>query len=158
MEKEQYVIRRALAEEWEPAMELVWRTFLKFEAPEYSEEGKNAFLEFISGDKLYQMFLIGEYPMWVALDGERIVGVATIRTARHISLLFVDEAYHRRGIGTLLVKALQENCMAEGDIKLTVNASPYGEAFYHSLGFMDTEPKKMTDGIIYTPMILLERV
>lgn len=158
MKEKEFVVRRAYTTEWETAMELVWRTFLRFEAPEYSEEGRNAFLEFISGDKLYQMFLIGEYPMWVALDGDKIVGVATIRTRKHISLLFVDEEYHRQGIGTLLVKSMQEYCLDGGDVKLTVNASPYGEPFYHSLGFLDTEPRKLTDGIIYTPMILLERI
>ena len=54
------VIRRALPEEWEEAMELVWKTFLKFEADEYGPEGTKSFLDFISGDKLYKMFLIGK--------------------------------------------------------------------------------------------------
>ena len=60
----EFTIRRANVEEWEAAMELVWKTFLKFEAPVYSQEGSDNFLNFISGEKLYQMFLIGEYLVW----------------------------------------------------------------------------------------------
>jgi len=152
------IIRRAETAEWDSAMEVVWRTFLKFEAPLYGEEGKEHFYEFISGEQLHKMFEIGEYPMWVALDDNRIVGVASLRTGNHISLLFVDEAYHRRGIGKRLVAAMQRHAMQRGSVKLTVNSSPYGEPFYHALGFMDSSKTLRTDGIIYTPMILLEEL
>lgn len=154
----EFTIRRANVEEWEAAMELVWKTFLKFEAPVYSQEGSDNFLNFISGEKLYQMFLIGEYLVWVALADEKIVGVGSLRAGSHISLLFVDEEYQLKGIGKALVRVMQEHCEEQGSVKLTVNASPYGEAFYHKLGFMDAKEQQQTDGILYTPMMLLEKI
>ena len=158
MTETKITVRRAETAEWDSAMEVVWRTFLKFEAPLYGEEGKEHFYEFISGEQLHRMFEIGEYPMWVAVEGSRIVGVASLRACNHISLLFVDEAYHRRGIGKRLVIAMQQYAMQRGNVKLTVNSSPYGEPFYHALGFMNSSETLRTDGIIYTPMILFEEL
>lgn len=158
MNSGEIVIRPARTEDWESAMEMVWKTFLVFEAPEYDEEGTKHFLEFITGQQLFEMFKIGEYPVWVALDKERIVGVGSLRAKSHISLLFVDKDYQKRGIGRELVKAMQEHAIKDGQVRITVNASPYGEAFYHKIGFIDAGIKKETDGIIYTPMVLLSRV
>lgn len=52
-----YHIRWARVEDWEPAMKMIWRTFLKFEASDYSEEGIRNFLDFITDDKLFHAFL-----------------------------------------------------------------------------------------------------
>ena len=65
---------------------------------EYGEEGIRSFAEFVTDEALKKMFLIGEYLLFVALDGEKIVGLISLRNGNHIWLLFVDEEYHRRGI------------------------------------------------------------
>ena len=91
--------------------------------------------------------------MFVALDRKQIVGILTLRNNSHISLLFVDEKYHRRGIGRALIEYLREYLLSEAGIsKVTVNAAPYGVAFYHKLGFQDLRPEEERDGIRYTPM------
>ena len=41
------VVRWAKEEEWAPAMQMVWRTFLKFEGRDYTEEGIKNFFDFI---------------------------------------------------------------------------------------------------------------
>ena len=100
-----------------------------------------------------KMFVMGAYQMFVALDRNKIVGMITLRNSTHISLLFVDEAYHRRGIGRALMKYLTEYLLSEvGVSHVTVNSSPYGVEFYHKLGFKDVRPEEKRDGIIYTPM------
>ena len=104
-----FTVRPACTDEWEAAMELCWRTFLKFEAPVYAEEGKENFLKFISGNELYRMFLDGNYRVWVAVSNGKPVGVGSLRAGNHISLLFVDEKWHRRGIGTALVREMQRS-------------------------------------------------
>lgn len=151
-------VERAAVEDWEEAMEVVWQTFLKFEADVYSEEGTANFLDFISSDFLYKMFLLGDYHAWVAKDEEDIVGFGSLRSGNHISLLFVREEYQKRGIGKELIRAMQKDCIQRGVVTLTVNASPYGVPFYHKLGFMDLDEVKETDGIIYTPMELLNEI
>ncbi len=148
-----YEIREAKASEWEDAMELAFQVFLKYEAREYGEEGTRSFAEFISDEFLKKMFLMGEYPLFVAVEGERILGLISLRSGNHISLLFVDEKYHRRGIGSALIRHLQEYLLQNTRYtKLTVNASPYGIPFYHQVGFRDIGEETMKDGIVYTPM------
>ena len=148
-----YQIRSAYREDWEEAMSLAWRTFLQFEADDYSPEGVKNFENFITDTTLYRMFVMGVYQMFVALDGEKIVGMITLRDMTHISLLFVDEKYHRRGIGRALMLYLENYLLTELQAsRVTVNASPYGVDFYHRLGFRDLYPEQRRDGIIYTPM------
>ena len=45
--------------EWEDAMGLAWRTFLKFEGDVYSSEGIQNFRDFITDQTLRRMFLTG---------------------------------------------------------------------------------------------------
>lgn len=148
-----FQIRSAYRDEWQDAMALAWKTFLRFEADIYSPEGVRNFQNFISDSTLYRMFVMGVYQMFVALERNKIVGMITLRNSTHISLLFVDEAYHRRGIGRALMKHLTEYLLSEvGASHVTVNSSPYGVEFYHKLGFRDVRPEEKKDGIIYTPM------
>lgn len=148
-----YQIRSAYRDEWDDAMALAWKTFLRFEADVYSPEGVRNFEEFITDTTLHRMFVMGVYQMFVALDQDKIVGMITLRNSTHISLLFVDEKYHRRGIGRALMKHLTNYLLSEvGADHVTVNASPYGVGFYHKLGFKDLRPEEVKDGIIYTPM------
>ena len=134
-------------------MTLAWKTFMQFEADIYTDEGIRNFEDFITDTTLHRMFLMGVYQMFVALDKNRIVGMITLRNASHISLLFVDEKYHRRGIGRALIEYIREYLLSEAGIgKVTVNAAPYGVAFYHKLGFTDLRPEEERDGIKYTPM------
>lgn len=142
----------AAPEDWEPAMEVTWKTFLKYEAPVYGRKGTDSFLEFISGESLYKMFLIGEYGTVVAKDGDAVIGVASIRSKNHISLLFVDEKYHRKGIGKALLQKLQEEFLPKGNPYLSVNASPYGIPFYERIGFTRVGSMQEADGITFQPM------
>ena len=148
-----YQIRSAYRDEWQDAMALAWRTFLRFEADVYTPEGVRNFENFITDSTLHRMFIMGTYQLFVALDQNKIVGMITLRDSTHISLLFVDEAYHRRGIGRALIKYLTDYLVTEmGAYRVTVNASPYGAPFYHKMGFRDLRPEEIKDGIIYTPM------
>lgn len=150
-----YQVRSAYRDEWEEAMALAWKTFLRFEADVYTAEGVQNFENFITDTTLHRMFVMGAYQLFVALDHGRIVGMITLRDSQHISLLFVDEKYHRRGIGRALMEYLTDYMANEMGIhQVTVNASPYGVGFYHKLGFRDLSPEEQKDGIIYTPMEL----
>ena len=148
-----YQIRSAYRNEWQDAMALAWRTFLRFEADVYTPEGVKNFENFITDFTLHRMFVMGTYQLFIALDGNKVVGMITLRDMTHISLLFVDEEYHRRGIGRALINHLVGYLMTEmGMYRVTVNASPYGVEFYHKMGFHDLGPEEVKDGIIYTPM------
>lgn len=151
--KIQYEIRWARQEEWQAAMELVWRTFLQFEGNEYTAEGIRNFYDFIKDPALRESFEAGEYQMLVALDGTKIIGVASARCRNHLSLLFVDEAYHRRGVGAALMKRLCQYMRDEaGEKYISLKAAPYAVNFYRKLGFRTVTPEEEYSGIRVTSM------
>lgn len=148
-----YEIRWARVEEWEPAIKMIWRTFLKFEASDYSEEGIQNFLDFITDEKLFHSFLRGDYQMLVALDKDRVVGAASVRNRNHLSLLFVDEAYHRQGIGRRLLECFCRYLRTEvGEHYMSLNAAPYAVNFYRRVGFREVRPEEEVGGIRVTSM------
>lgn len=174
-------IRPAKQEEWESAMALAWRTFLHFEASDYTPQGVDSFLDFISDTTLNRMFIMGNYRLFVAVENElekhgtnplkpslgdgqddgapdkgkeKILGLISLREVNHISLLFVDEKYHRQGIGRALLNyAASYLYEDQGKIFCTVNAAPYAVGFYKKIGFHAVKPEESRDGIRFTPMV-----
>lgn len=149
------ILRPIYENEWEEAMQLAWDTFILFEAPEYSKEGIQSFKNFVRDPILKNLYLEGKYKLIAAFHNGIIVGIIGARNMTHISLLFVDSEYHRRGIATMLMRQMFELTYREyGKREMTVNSSPYAVGFYHKLGFIDTDVEQTTDGIRYTPMII----
>ncbi|MEX1019090.1 MAG: GNAT family N-acetyltransferase [Litorilinea sp.] len=70
-------------------------------------------------------------------DSPPIVGVIEVREHRHISLLFVDDAHQRRGIGRALVANAVARCRRKrpGLTEITVRAAPGAVPVYARLGF-----------------------
>lgn len=147
------ILRPAYRAEWDDAMALAWRTFIKFEAKDYTPRGMVSFQDFISDTVLYRMFVMGEYQLFGAYDNDKMVGMISLRSQTHISLLFVDERYHRMGIGRSLIELVGNYVLTEeGHHHITVNAAPGAIGFYHAVGFVDTGAEQTNDGIRYTPM------
>lgn len=146
-------VRSAYRSEWDDAMALAWRTFMKFEATDYTQEGIKSFQDFITDNVLYRMFVIGLYQLFAAFDGNKMVGMISLRNQTHISLLFVDERYHKMGVGRNLIEYICNYVLCEeGHDHVTVNAAPYAVDFYHKVGFCDTHDEEINEGIRYTPM------
>lgn len=148
-----YEIRWATSEDWPATMTMIWKTFMKFEAQDYSREGILNFREFITNGMIYHMFQDGRYPMLVATDGERIIGEISVRNHNHISLLFVDEDYHKQGIGSELIRRMGEYLKEEKhEIYMSVKAAPYAVGFYRKQGFCISSPEEEYSGIRVTSM------
>ncbi len=149
------MVRSAYHSDWDGAMKLAWETFTRFDAPDYSQEGIVNFHKFVNDDMLRKMFVAGHYQLFVAKDGDRCVGMISLREKSHISLLFVDSDYHGNGVGSALIKYVSRYVKdEEGMERLTVNSSPYAVGFYHKRGFKDLGPETVADGIRFTPMEL----
>jgi len=152
---DEILIRPIQISEWEEAMRVCWDTFLIFEAPEYSKEGIQAFKNFVNDPILKMLFSEGKYIVQAAFCKGLMVGVVGVRNETHISLLFVDSEYHKRGIARkLMLKVFEKTYKDFGKRKMTVNSSPYAVGFYHKMGFIDTDVEQLTDGIRYTPMVV----
>ena len=172
------IILHATAEDWEGAMALAWRTFSLYNAPDYTKEGCESFIEFISSEMLRKAFMLGRYRLLLAKDGDDIIGLAGLRENNHISLLFVDAAYQGLGVGRALVSCI-EDYLYERDVLpldneddkildvlyeraeghyITVFSAPGAEGFYRSLGFERFGDEGVERGITYIPMIKREKV
>lgn len=149
-----YEIRWARESEWAPAMQMIWRTFLRYDGKDYTEEGIKNFFDFITDNELYAAFLRGEYQMMVALVEGRIIGAGSLRNKNHLSLLFVDGAYHRKGIGsTILIRLCNYLEQEMGERYMSLKAAPYAVDFYRKLGFQTVRPEEEISGIRVTTMI-----
>ncbi len=127
------------------ALELVWKVFLKYEAPDYTKEGADEFFKSIHDDEW-----LNQIKMYGAFDGDRLVGViATRQEGTHIALFFVDGEYHRKGIGRLLFQRVLEDNKVN---YMTVNSSPYAVPVYEKLGFEATDKEQVKNGLRFTPM------
>jgi len=141
------VIRKIGENETKDALELILRVFMQYEAPDYSDEGVETFKR----TAIYNEDYISSIIMYGAYENNKIVGaIATRNNGSHIALFFVDGQYHRKGIGKRLFQTILDQGAAD---EITVNSSPYAKEVYHHLGFEDTAPEQITDGIRYIPMI-----
>ena len=147
-------IRKLEPEALEEALALVWEVFAEFEAPDYSQEGIEEFWRFIDLEYMIMQQGEGNLTFWGAFEDDYLVGVMAMRGLNHISLLFVDGEYHRRGIGTALVKkAVSDGKLLDPDFNtITVNSSPYAVPFYTALGFKPTDEMIEEDGMKFMPM------
>ncbi|WP_394138684.1 GNAT family N-acetyltransferase [Cytobacillus oceanisediminis] len=138
------------------ALDIVWKVFLEFEAPDYSEQGIEEFSKFISYDSIITKLGEGELHFWGCKVNDKLVGVIATRSINHICLLFVKKEYQRRGIARALFELVKEICRKHKHIGcITVNSSPYGVEVYHRLGFEDTDQEQTVNGIRFTPMSYL---
>ena len=137
-------IRKLQNSEIAEALDLVWKVFSEFDAPDYPQQGIEEFQNFIHDEtEIKKLHISG------AINGGSIIGVLAMR-ADHISLLFVDKYYHKQGVGKALFQYILKQAQGES---ITVNSSPYAKDFYHKLGFTDTGFEQMQNGIRFIPMI-----
>lgn len=127
------------------AVNLIWTTFMQFEAPDYSDVGIQSFKSFIDNKEI-----IKTLEFWGAYDNKELKGaIATNENRKHICCFFVKEQYHKQGIGRKLWEYLLENSSSE---IITVNSSPYAVPVYRKLGFTDIDTEQLSDGMRYIPM------
>lgn len=89
----------------------------------------------------------------VALDGRKIIGAGSVRDKNRLSLLFVDEAYHHRGVGSTILMKICNYLKAEaGERYMSLQAAPYAVNFYRKQGFRAVHPEVEFSGIRVTPM------
>lgn len=143
---ENIIIRKVNENEFEIVTKMVLDVFMKFEAPDYSEEGIETFKDFVSSkDRLKDLVIFGAY-----IENELVGIIATRNNGNHIALFFVKEEYQGKKIGKKLFNKVLE-CSNDS---ITVNSSPYAVEVYKHLGFKIVEPEKIEDGIRFTKMIL----
>ncbi len=140
--------RIATTEDLPVASALVRQVFDAQVAPLYQPEGNALFYRFIDPAAWAERQAAG-LRTWLAGDGEKPVGVAHVRGARHLSLLFVALDQQRRGVARGL---LAQVAAALGPGPLDVHASPNAVSAYERLGFRQLGAEVTESGLRFTPM------
>lgn len=132
---------------------LIREVYDEFVATDYSDAGNMFFYDWIEPSKIAQRQRIGR-TIWIARDGDKMVGVIEIRDNKYISLLFVLKEYQGRGIAKNLFITALKNCqLKDPELKIFhVHASPYSIPIYEKLGFRSAGKMLEEHGIKYLPM------
>lgn len=146
-----FKIRPLRSGEEVPICNLVAITFNEFIAPEFSEEGVEEFFKYANPHAFKKRMESGYLSMVSETNG-KLAGMIEIKGNSHISMLYVDKTFHRRGIARRLIKNSMHILGASSDI--TVNSSRYAVPFYESLGFIQFEEEKTIYGVIHVPMMV----
>ena len=148
------VVKLAEARDWEAAIGVAWITFQQISAQVCDEEGARGFRDGLTSTQLYIDFLQGEYPLFCAYQGKKVVGMLVLKNMAHISLFFVKKEFQGKGIGRELLAACIAYCKEHGVSELTVNAAPTGMSFYLANGFEALAGERFEGGLRFTPMTL----
>lgn len=135
---------------------LVARSFNEFIAPDFPDEGIEEFFRYSNPRALIKRSEGNHFVLIAEIEGS-IAGMIEIREMKHVSMLFVDKAFHRRGIGKEMLRAALDRIKAGSrpPRKVTVHSSRFAVPFYNSLGFVRTEEEKIIHGVIHIPMALV---
>lgn len=136
-------IRLARADDRQDLVELLWRASLEWDVVRQDLLDHPELVDVDSE-------MIARNQVFVAEEGDRIVGFATIipREGDDAELegIFVEPSEWRRGIGAALMQQILREAQAWGANRLHVVASPNVEGFYTAAGFNKTGEQKMTFG------------
>lgn len=147
-------IRLMTRDDIQTVIALVTEVFNTHVAPEYSSAGCEEFYRFASKDGLLTR-LQSNQATFVAIISDKIYGITEIRPPNHISLLFVDTAQQRMGLGKALFAHarfwITENY--PNTRYISVNASPNAQNAYIRWGFEATHSEQEYHGIRFIPML-----
>ena len=146
--------RKATADDVRPALDLALRSFIQFQLPDYEPQALMHFKAVhIDNENYIQDYISNKNIMFVALDGQEIVGMINEHgTNHHISEMAVDGQYHRRGIATALMDRMVCKLKLNGIDRIELTSSPHGLPFYVHYGFTPTDHEKRMNGFVFTPL------
>jgi predicted GNAT family N-acyltransferase len=133
---------------------MVEDVFNEFVGNDYSDEGKEAFKDFIKPQNVLARLDKNESIIYIAKSNDEIVGVLEVKNKNHISLFFVKKEFHNKGIGKRLFKKFLNVLKQENNENkvITVNSSFYAEEIYSRLGFNKKDKVQEKNGIKFIPM------
>lgn len=132
--------------EYDEMRTLIFESFSRFVAPDYTEEGVTNFRKF-----LFDEALPARCDFFGVYEGKRLQGALVAeKDGSHIRAFFVRTDEQGQGFGGTLMRYFLN--LYQGAV--TVNASRYGKPIYEKFGFRAVSEETQKDGILFTPMIL----
>jgi len=133
--------------------ELIITEFDEFIGQEYTPQGIEEFRKYVQPDVLLER-TIQEHFVLVAARASDLIGMIEMRQNNHVALLFVAKRAQGQGVARdLLHHALAEARSQMPELeRVTVNSSRYGVPAYEKLGFRQTGPERVVNGIVFISM------
>lgn len=119
---------------------LLNRLFERYIAADFPHKARGGIRQYISEQALAARMNLCHFAIVCRANTDtttQIVGLIEVRQHKHITLLFVDDAYQRQGIARALLNRAITRCRTQNpDLShLTLRASPYAVPIYTRLGF-----------------------
>ena len=138
-------IRRATSEDVEEIANIFVSCVKTLNIKDYTDEQIEIMATFCEA-RMYLEEIQAGGSIFVAEAAKSIVGFASIAESRgHIDDLFVAPNYTRQGIGTLLLKTLEQAAIRSQKSQLSVTASLTARPFYLSRGFKYVKDSQIFD-------------
>ena len=112
---------------------------------DYSEAQQQAWASAADDEAKFAARLAGELTIVATLRGSP-VGFAALARNEEIDMLYVHPAVVGRGVGTLLVDALEKLAGARGATRLTTAASDTARAFFESRAYVPQQRNSILCG------------
>lgn len=134
----------------EEISKMIIKNILEVDIKDYKmEEAENLIDKYYTTDKLKEEFKAREKVYVAKINGD-IVGTAGIDKSWYnndgeywILSVFVRPENHRQGIGTKLIKQLEEYAKTLGAKRIIIPATITGSGFYKKMGYEYVEGKKI---------------
>lgn len=131
---------------------LIHSVYQEFVAPEHEAHGNAYFMDFVSPENIFKRVQDQTDVLSTYKINGKIVGILSVTRKNHISLLFVDEEHHGRGIARKLIGEFIVQNKPLGVGELTVNATPFSAGIYERLGFSRESALLELNGIKFIRM------
>ncbi len=145
------IYRKMRAGEESPVFGLVKAGFEEYVLPDVTPEGAKEFFR-AAREMIYDR--PDRHFILVAESKSAISGMIDVRDNNHICLFFVAKAFQCRGIGRRLLEQAIAECFGEDRraSEIEVNASLFAAPIYKRLGFLQSKPEQLVNGIRFVPM------
>lgn len=114
-----------------------------------SPEGLTTFTRISTPEFLKQVIQDPHNTGLVFEESQVIKGILLLKRGEHLSLLFIEPAYQKQGIGRQLIEAMLPHCT---QASVTVRASLSSVPAYQKYGFVCTAAQGCEEGLDYQPM------
>jgi putative acetyltransferase len=102
---------------------------------DYTEAQQSAWASAADDEQAFSVHLAKRLTLVATLEGSA-VGFASLEEDDHVAMLYVHPAVARRGVGTMLVDALEKLSAARGTTRLTADASETARPFFEHRGYV----------------------
>lgn len=140
-------------DEADAVVALVNRSFDKYVAPDYTEQGRTEFKKYNTIEALRER-LKQNHCVLLAVAQDNLLGMIELAEYKHISMLFIDDDSFRQGIGRELVNRAFDIARLQDafTLRITVYSTPFAVQAYEKYGFVKDSEEQEENGMRFIPM------